>query len=83
MAILTQNYNAILQRIAQEEAEIMSGFKKKLPQSEIYCNATIQVRRDLYGIINNYILDGRFGKTKVLNEIFQLGMDAFIKKYTK
>jgi hypothetical protein len=80
---LSQNYNAIQQKIAQEESEVMAGFRKRPPQSEIYCNATIQVRRDYYAAINEYILDARLGKTKVLNEIFQLGMDSFIKKYGK
>lgn len=83
MQNLITSYNSIIKKIADDEAEIMSGLMKRPPQSDIYANATIQVRRDIYGVINEYILDKRLGKTKVLNEIFMLGIQEFIKKYSK
>lgn len=82
MQNLITSYNAIIKRIADDEADILNGFKKRAAQSETHANATIQVRRDIYAIINEYILDSRLGKTKVLNEIFMLGANEFIKKYS-
>lgn len=83
MKILAEKYDSILKTIQEEESDILKGFKKREPQSKINCNPTIQVRRDIYEILNDYIKDSNLGKTKVLNEIFNLGIGEFIKKYNK
>lgn len=81
MKELLEQYNAILLKIEKEQKENLSGFRKKQPQSEIYANVTIQVRRDMYTAINDYMVEMQLGKTKVLNEIFSLGINEFIKKF--
>lgn len=83
MQNLITSYNGILKKIADEESEVLSGFRKRPSQADVYANATIQVRRDLYALLNEYIVDMRLGKTKILNEIFMLGINAFINKYSK
>ena len=82
MQHLSQKYSNILKVAKEEEDNILKGFIKKIPHSELYANVTIQVRRDLYSCICEYILEMRMGKTKVLNEIFMLGMNEFINKYS-
>jgi hypothetical protein len=83
MKILVEEVSNIQKRIAEEENEILSGFRKKPSQFETYANATVHVRRDLYGAIDSYIKSSGLIKSKVLNEIFMSGIDVFINKYTK
>jgi len=78
---LVTEYIRISKVIEEENYNVMAGFMKRPPQAEIYCNPTIQVRRDLYKAICDFITEAGLAKTKVLNEIFHLGVEAFIKKY--
>ena len=78
---LQNNYNLILQKIQDEHMEYIEGFRKRQPQSEIYANVTVQIRRDLYASICDFIKDMNAGKTKMLNEIFMLGVNEFISKH--
>ena len=80
---LIMEHIKISKTIEKENYNVMAGFMKRPPQSETYCNPTIQVRRDLYKAICDYIRDAGLAKTRVLNEIFHLGVEAFIKKYNK